>query len=136
MAGEIVHIVERQVNDESRSERLCSLETFFRLGLDTRVLDDQIALTWVSLKSTRWSGLIRFAIGAQLDAGVLGNGRFARKERFLLAGGHRVMSAVDAFLLALLADAHAIGVWKHPRNVDRKWRRMPGRNTTREFSTA
>ena len=27
MAGEIVHIVERQVNDESRSERLYGLET-------------------------------------------------------------------------------------------------------------
>jgi hypothetical protein len=60
MAGEIVHIVERQMNNESRSERLCGLETSFQLGIDKRALDDQIALTWVSLKSTRWSGLIRF----------------------------------------------------------------------------
>lgn len=46
VAGEIVHIVERQVNDESRSERRCSSETFFQLGIDKRALNDQIALTW------------------------------------------------------------------------------------------
>jgi hypothetical protein len=45
MAGEIVHILERQVNDESRSERLCGLETFFQLRIDKRALNDQIALT-------------------------------------------------------------------------------------------
>jgi hypothetical protein len=46
MAGEIVHIVERQVNNESRSERLCGLVTFFQLGINKRALSDQIALTW------------------------------------------------------------------------------------------
>jgi hypothetical protein len=38
--------VERQVNNESRSERLCGLETFFQLSIDKRALNDQIALTW------------------------------------------------------------------------------------------
>jgi hypothetical protein len=46
VAGEIVDIVERQVNDESRSECLCSAETFFQLGIDKRALNDQIALSW------------------------------------------------------------------------------------------
>ena len=36
----------RQVNNESRSERLCGLETFFQLGINRRALNDQIALTW------------------------------------------------------------------------------------------
>jgi len=45
MAGEIVHVVERQVNNESRPERLCGLETFFQHGIDKRALNDYIALT-------------------------------------------------------------------------------------------
>lgn len=45
VAGEIVHIVERQVNDESRSERLCGLETFFQLSIDKRPFNDQVPLT-------------------------------------------------------------------------------------------
>jgi len=40
VAGEIVHIVERQLNDEPRSERRCGSETFFHLSIDERAFDD------------------------------------------------------------------------------------------------
>src|SRR5205823_8638909 len=45
MAGEIVHYVERQLNDDSRSERRCGSEALFQLRIDYRPLNDQVALT-------------------------------------------------------------------------------------------
>ena len=65
MTGEIVHIVERQVNNESRSERLGGLETFFQLDIDTRALNDQIALTWgqPEVDSVVWLAPLRPHVG-------------------------------------------------------------------------
>jgi hypothetical protein len=62
MAGEIVHTVERQVNDESRSERLCGLEAFFQLGIDRRALNDQVAARYSSpLERGRRTGSVQFS---------------------------------------------------------------------------
>ena len=61
MAGEIVQVVERQVRNETRSERLCGLQTFFQLGIDTHVRSMiRSRSLGVRLNSIRWSGAIRF----------------------------------------------------------------------------
>ena len=69
VAGEIVQVVERQVSNESRSERLCGLETFFQLGIDTRPLNDQIALTWrqLELDSVVWRDPLRSHVRDRSD---------------------------------------------------------------------
>jgi hypothetical protein len=61
MAGEIVHIGERQMNNESRSEGLCGVETSFQLGIEKPALNDQIALTWSQpeLDSVVWLDPLR-----------------------------------------------------------------------------